>query len=722
MSPQQSVTAVACIEEQWHGAPPDAAGRLAVIVQTQRDIAARELDLAAVMELTVFRAAELTGAAGAAIAILQGDDIVYRSSTFKRAPAALRRPTREQSVLETCLRTGTTVRRDDNKGDADHSSDTIADFPSQIAVPLFQGGTPFAALWAFAPGIGAFSDDDVRALELIAGFVGLTLARSAEDTAKRQLAARQLEMEKAFRDSDERFRIAFDSSVIGKAILTPDGVFLQMNRAMCAIVGYTAEELQGVSVTSISHPDDMPTNLRLRRELVEGKLQSYQLEKRYIHKRGHIVWVSLSCALERGRDGRIYLIGEIVDISDRKRAERALAESERLARSTVDALGTHIAILDETGTILSVNRAWHDFAAQNDFSDGATIGANYLAVCDAAAGPGSEGASAAAAGIRAVIGDSRQEFYLEYPCHSPQEQRWFAMRVTRFGGDGPTRLVVAHENVTARKRAESLERERTGLKSAVAGMEHVLGVVGHELRTPLAGMRAMSEYLLTDDARRTAEWNVFIRNMHDEVVRMSDTVDNLLEAARLNSGQARWNWGEFALADVCDEALSPIRAMTDHSTVSLRCDVQPADALMLGDAGAIRRLLLNLVSNARKHTKQGSINVLARASEEANGRWIELSVCDTGEGIAPEVVSRLGEAFALNSGVVGANHVSGTGLGLAICKGVVAAHGGTMSVESRVGRGTRVIVRIRADLPAAVASAVKAARPSAHFFSSGEAR
>jgi signal transduction histidine kinase len=253
-----------------------------------------------------------------------------------------------------------------------------------------------------------------------------------------------------------------------------------------------------------------------------------------------------------------------------------MTESERFARSTVDALTAHIAILDEHGTILAVNRAWTQFQADNGPGGRACgVGANYLDVCDRAArqaadgegagGGGADEARRAGEGIRAVLGGGREAFYLEYPCHAPAapaaaatsdspgrspEQRWFAMRVTRFAGDGPVRLVVAHENITARKRSEQLERERCGLREAVAGMEQVLGVVGHELRTPLAGMRAISEFLLTEDARRMLEWDLFLRNLHDEVVRMSDTVDALLEAARLNSGRARWNWSHFTLETV----------------------------------------------------------------------------------------------------------------------------------------------------------------------------
>jgi cell cycle sensor histidine kinase DivJ len=189
---------------------------------------------------------------------------------------------------------------------------------------------------------------------------------------------------------------------------------------------------------------------------------------------------------------------------------------------------------------------------------------------------------------------------------------------------------------------------------------------------------------------------------------MAETVNDLLEAARLNSGLARWKWSDVDLAPACADALDPIRPLVDPKAVRLECDVE-AGCAMRGDADAIRRLVLNLVSNARKYTTCGSIRVTARATTDAGRRWVEITVADTGAGIPPEIRDRLGEAFALNAGLVGNNHVNGTGLGLAICKGIAGAHGGALSISSEVGKGTTVVARLRADLPAPVTEQGKGA-------------
>src|SRR5215207_4231087 len=158
--------------------------------------------------------------------------------------------------------------------------------------------------------------------------------------------------------------------------------------------------------------------------------------------------------------GRLELLGAL----GREQAARQeeVRRSEDLQR-TLDSLSAHIAIIDETGTIVAVNKAWRDFARANglaaqDYAEGA----NYLRACDSAAGAYSEEAAPFAEGIRSVLSGQRDKFELEYPCHSPSERRWYIGRVTQFAADGPPRAVVAHENITERKLAEErlLESER----------------------------------------------------------------------------------------------------------------------------------------------------------------------------------------------------------------------------------------------------------------------
>jgi signal transduction histidine kinase len=123
---------------------------------------------------------------------------------------------------------------------------------------------------------------------------------------------------------------------------------------------------------------------------------------------------------------------------------------------------------------------------------------------------------------------------------------------------------------------------------------------------------------------------------------------------------------------------------------------------MSGDPDAIHRLLLNLLSNARTHTVQGQIEVLARKYKDSSGVWVELAVRDSGCGIPADQVARIDEAFAVNSSMLCDDYATCTGLGLAICNGIVVAHGGELLIDSVPGKGTMVTARLRADLKAAV--------------------
>jgi PAS domain S-box-containing protein len=124
--------------------------------------------------------------------------------------------------------------------------------------------------------------------------------------------------------------------------------------------------------------------------------------------------------------------------------------TDTFSQSVLDALTQHIAVLDERGTMIAVNAAWRRFAVENGITAGGCgLGTDYLHLCATAAGVYAAEAPAILAGIRTVLAREREEFTLAYPCHSAAERRWFLVRVSRFGGDGPARIVISHENITA---------------------------------------------------------------------------------------------------------------------------------------------------------------------------------------------------------------------------------------------------------------------------------
>ncbi len=175
----------------------------------------------------------------------------------------------------------------------------------------------------------------------------------------------------------------------------------------------------------------------------------YNAEEVGIRVKTHLALYKLRRELER-------------EISERERAEEALRASRHFIQSSLDALSAHIAILDGSGTILAVNASWRYFADQNGLGwEDYGVGRNYLEVAEAATGMSSQGALEAATGIREVIAGVREAFRLEYPCHGPEQKRWFVLRVTRFESSQGVQVVTSHEDISERVQAEKALRART---------------------------------------------------------------------------------------------------------------------------------------------------------------------------------------------------------------------------------------------------------------------
>ncbi|MDB6035380.1 MAG: domain S-box [Verrucomicrobiales bacterium] len=133
--------------------------------------------------------------------------------------------------------------------------------------------------------------------------------------------------------NDALFQSAFTYGPIGIALVGLQGQWLKVNRSMCQIVGYNEDELLRITFQAITHPDDLDVDLENTRNVVSGKSKTYQMEKRYFHKSGRIVWVLLSVSLVRSRSGTpLFFIAQIQNIDDRKRMEQELiARNEELS-------------------------------------------------------------------------------------------------------------------------------------------------------------------------------------------------------------------------------------------------------------------------------------------------------------------------------------------------------------------------------------------------------
>ncbi len=162
--------------------------------------------------------------------------------------------------------------------------------------------------------------------------------------------------EEALRESEERFRSAFEDAAVGMALVALDGRILEVNQICSQMLGYSKRELTSMTWQDVSHPDDLDTVRDRIERIVGGEIDSYQLEKRYVHKDGHVLWGHLTSSLIRGSDGTpLYFISQIQDITERKRAEEALRKSEERYRDLAENLNDAIFEFDASGRMTHVS-------------------------------------------------------------------------------------------------------------------------------------------------------------------------------------------------------------------------------------------------------------------------------------------------------------------------------------------------------------------------------
>ncbi len=269
---------------------------------------------------------------------------------------------------------------------------------------------------------------------------------------------------RALAEQETQFRIVANFTCDWEYWLGPGGELRYMSPSAEAHTGYSAAAFEADPglLARIVHPDERDrVEAHFRAAAVQGP---GALDFRLVRRDGQVRWISLvwqPVGDQEGRPAGRRFSGR--DVTDRVEAELSLREAaeaarsaERFTQATLDAMADQVCVLDAEGVIVSINQAWRRFAEANG---GASVdvlfGNSYLEVCRRATGPGAEEAGPFADGLSQVLAGERSTFQLEYPCHSPAEQRWFIARVTRFG-DGPqVRVVVAHQDISELKRAEA---------------------------------------------------------------------------------------------------------------------------------------------------------------------------------------------------------------------------------------------------------------------------
>ena len=251
---------------------------------------------------------------------------------------------------------------------------------------------------------------------------------------------------KRLRDSEVRFRGTFENAAVGIAHVGVDGSWLRVNKRLCEIVGYSREELLRKTRQAITHPDDLKAELDQFDPLMRGEIGTYSIEKRYVHKDGHIVWINLTTALQRDEGGQpLYCISIIEDISARKRAEQTVSESETRMRALLDASEDEILLVSTEGRVLAINEAAeHRLARRIAGVD--PVGADLARILPA------DLMENRLAIIRTVAA-SRSPAHLETPIRARWFEFWFYP--VRQAGQAISEVAIYAREITKRKRAEN---------------------------------------------------------------------------------------------------------------------------------------------------------------------------------------------------------------------------------------------------------------------------
>jgi PAS domain S-box-containing protein len=499
--------------------------------------------------------------------------------------------------------------------------------------------------------------------------------------------------EKELRESEERFRSYFELGLIGMAITSPTKGMLEVNDEICKILGYERDELLKMTWAEMTHPDDLAADVANFDRVIAGEIDGYNLDKRFIRKDGRIIDTTISVKALRDADGAVdYFVSLLEDVTERKRAEEALRESEAKYHTLFDSMDEGYSIIqllyDEDRKpvdwrILEVNPAFEKHIGVAG-AKGKTVSELGLAV---------EPRWIEIYGRVAETGKS-----LRFEEHSETLRRTFDVYAFRIGAPDERKVAALFTNITERKRAEEALREserRTQehaeeLADLHRRKDEFLAMLSHELRNPLSPILNAANILrlqkdenpLQQQARAVIE---------RQVNQLSRLVNELLEVSRVITGTIRLRPERLDVRGVVEQAMESVGPLIDQRRHQLFVSLPAEPVWLEGDAARLEQVVVNLLNNSAKYTNEGGI---IWVNLQPGGDEVTLRVRDTGVGIAPELLPHIFDLFTQADRSLDRSQ-GGLGIGLSLTQRLVELHHGEIEAHSAgLGQGSEFIVRL----------------------------
>lgn len=510
-----------------------------------------------------------------------------------------------------------------------------------------------------------------------------------------QDVTRQKEAEIALRVAHKRLLDILDSLYGFVGLCEIDGTLIEANRAPLEAAGLSREEVIGRPFWECywwSYSDTVQSRLRdaLRRAAL-GEIVRFEIPVRV--RDDSLIMIDVMFGPLREVDGKINkILGFAVDITERKRLENLLRQSEKSIRTTLDAIPAQIAVLDDCGVIIMTNQAWKDFATRGGLDwRKVSDGVNYLLVCEQAIGTGSEQAKQVAAGIREVIAGRKKEFLVKFDCSTSEERRWFLCHVKRYFDGVRECVIVVHADITAVEKAEmQLEEVRSQLAHAgrVSTLGEMAAGIAHELNQPLAAISLYAEGCLHSMKQDSLPTDLLQHKLH-EITELAGRCGKIIRGLR---DCATRQTKAMSTIDVC-EVIRASMAIVEHECgrAGIPCRIELSDDSLWinGNAVQIQQVIFNLVRNAieaQQDCAPESCQIVISARRSGDD-YIRIAVSDNGDGIAANMTSRLFEPFFTTK-------KSGMGMGLKISQTIVEAHSGSITFKAETGGGTTFMVNL----------------------------